>query len=166
MRARMGGMCPAVSSRECCLKMNQSDSEAFVAQACAIPFRQQARQFEFCLITSLNKGRWGFPKGTIDPGETYPVTALKEAYEEAGLRGEIVGTPLGDYEYAKWGGQLRVTVVMMRVSEALEHWLEARQRKRAWCSAEEALARLANADQRRLLEQAVQRLAAMHSVNF
>ncbi|HVX59947.1 MAG TPA: NUDIX hydrolase [Pirellulales bacterium] len=146
--------------------MNQLDSEAFALQACAIPFRQQARQFEFCLITSLNKGRWGFPKGTIDPGETYPETALKEAYEEAGLRGEIVGTPLGSYEYAKWGGQLRVTVVMMRVSEVLEHWLEARQRKRAWCSAEEARVRVANADQRRLLEQAIQRLAAMPAAEF
>jgi len=146
--------------------MIQSESEQYVAQACAVPFRQQSRQLEFCLITSLNKRRWGFPKGTIDPGEMFPETALKEAYEEAGLRGEIVGTPLGHYEYAKWGGLLRVTVVMMRVSEVLEHWLEAGQRKRAWCSADEARARLANADQRRLLEQAIQRLAAMHSVNL
>lgn len=146
--------------------MNQHDPQQYVAQACAVPFRQQARQLEFCLITSLNKGRWGFPKGTIDPGETYPETALKEAYEEAGLRGEIIGKPLGHYEYVKWGGPLRVTVVMMRVSEVLDQWLEAGQRKRVWCAAEEALARLASADQRRLLELAIERLAALQSSNL
>ena len=53
-------------------------------------------QYEFCLITSLRKGRWGFPKGITDPGETHVETALKEADEEAGLRGRIVGDSLGE----------------------------------------------------------------------
>lgn len=145
--------------------MKQASSQQIIAQACAAPFRRRARQLEFCLITSLNKGRWGFPKGTIDPGETFLETALKEAYEEAGLRGEIVGEPLGHYEYSKWGGSLRVTVVMMRVTEALESWLEVRERKRAWCSADEALERLANADQRRLLDLAIKRLASPRSAS-
>lgn len=139
--------------------MNQNDLRQLIAQACAAPYRRRGRRLEFCLITSINKGRWGFPKGTIDPGETFLETALKEAYEEAGLRGEIAGDPLGHYEYAKWGCALRVTVVVMRVTEVLDEWLEAGLRKREWCSSEEALARLANADQRRLLELAIQRLA-------
>ena len=139
--------------------MNHDDSQRFIAQACAVPYRTRARSLEFCLITSINKGRWGFPKGTVDPGETFLETALKEAYEEAGLRGEIAGAPLGQYEYAKWGAELRVTVVTMRVTEVLEEWLESGLRKRDWCSGDEALARLANADQRRFLALAIQQLA-------
>ena len=125
-----------------------------------MPFRTESGSLEFCLITSLSKGRWGFPKGTIDPGETYRETALKEAYEEAGLRGEIIHEPLGAYDYAKWGARLSVTVVLMRVTEVHETWLEAGLRRRAWCAAEEAHERLANADQRRLLAAAIQCLAS------
>lgn len=141
--------------------MDQFGSSTFIAQACAVPYRTQAGALEFCLITSLSKGRWGFPKGTIDPGETYRETALKEAYEEAGLRGEIVDEPLGRYDYAKWGASLQVTVVLMRVAEVHDQWLEAGMRQRAWCTADEAQQRLANADQRRLLEAAMQRLAGL-----
>ena len=32
-----------------------------------------------------------FPKGTVDPGASRPATALKEAFEESGLRVEITG---------------------------------------------------------------------------
>ncbi|HUY88082.1 MAG TPA: NUDIX hydrolase [Pirellulales bacterium] len=127
-----------------------------------MPYRAHHGALEFCLITSLNKGRWGFPKGTIDPGETYLGTASKEAYEEAGLRGEIVDEPLGQYDYAKWGASLRVTVVLMRVTESHDRWLEAGLRQRAWCTAEEAQRRVANSDQRRLLQAAIRRLAAQN----
>lgn len=141
--------------------MDHFGSPLFIAQACAVPYRTLAGAHEFCLITSLNKGRWGFPKGTIDPGETYRETALKEAYEEAGLRGEIVDEPLGSYDYAKWGASLQVTVVLMRVAEIDEQWLEAGLRQRVWCTAGEAQQRIANADQRRLLAAAVQRLTGL-----
>jgi 8-oxo-dGTP pyrophosphatase MutT (NUDIX family) len=47
------------------------------------------------------KGAYGgakatFPKGTIDPGETPQQAALREAFEESGLHGEITGLA-GDY---------------------------------------------------------------------
>lgn len=142
--------------------MDQRGSTTLISQACAVPFRAHHGALEFCLITSLNKGRWVFPKGTIDPGETYLETALKEAYEEAGLRGEVVDEPLGQYDYAKWGASLRVTVVLMRVTEIHDRWLEAGLRQRAWCSAEEAQRRVAKADQRRFLEIAIERLAAQN----
>ena len=77
-----------------------------IHQVCVIPFRRQDDQLQFCLITSLKKQRWIFPKGIIDPGETYRESALKEALEEAGLRGQIVGEPLGHFFDAKWGARL------------------------------------------------------------
>jgi 8-oxo-dGTP pyrophosphatase MutT (NUDIX family) len=138
--------------------MDQLDVSPHMHQACAVPYRAHASSLEFCLITSLSKGRWGFPKGMIDPGETFRETALKEAQEEAGLLGEIVGEPLGQYEYAKWGATLSVTVVLMSVTEVQDQWLEAALRRRAWCSVDEARERIANLDQRRLLDAAIQRL--------
>ena len=99
-------------------------------QASAIPFRRRDGDLEFCLITSMSKRQWCFPKGIIDPGETPAETALKEAAEEAGLRGCIVGDALGEYEYGKWGRVLRVVVLLMEVHHADDDWPEAEHRQR------------------------------------
>ena len=58
-----------------------------ILQSTVLPFRRQSERLEICLITSSHGPRWGFPKGVIDPGETAEETGLKEAYEEAGIRG-------------------------------------------------------------------------------
>ena len=126
-----------------------------IHQASAIPFRRVDDQVEFCLITSLKRKRWMFPKGIIDPGETYVETALKEAYEEAGLHGRIVGQPLGTYEYFKWETTLEVTVVLMQVLACDDHWEEAGLRKRRWLPADEALEVLPKEELRDLLQKAI-----------
>ena len=119
----------------------QSDFAPSLLQASAVPFRRAGeRASEFCLITSISSGRWGFPKGLIDPGETPIEAGLKEAHEEAGLHGQILGEPLGEYQYAKWGSMLSVTAYLMEVSRADAQWLEADRRQRQWVSAESAAA--------------------------
>src|SRR5262249_34177969 len=136
----------------------QTDIPPSLLQASAVPFRRQDEGLEFCLITSLSSGRWGFPKGLIDPGETAIEAALKEAHEEAGLHGQIVGEPLGEYQYAKWGSMLTVTVFLMEVSRADTSWLEADRRQRQWVSAEAAARMLDRRHLARLLRWAVRRL--------
>lgn len=116
---------------------------------------------EFCLITSMSKGRWCFPKGIIDPGETPAETALKEAYEEAGLRGRILGEPLGEYRYGKWGRMLRVLVVLMEVEEADEHWQEAKYRQRQWVDGAEALEMVAQSRLGQFVEETLRRLVVL-----
>ena len=131
-----------------------------ILQASAIPYRRNGKDLEFCLVTSVKKRRWGFPKGIIDPGETPEETALKEADEEAGLAGAIEGPPLGEYAYAKWGTTLNVAVYLMRVSSAAEDWAEREMRERAWVSAQEAQRRLDRDELRRLVDAALARLQA------
>jgi len=127
-------------------------------QALAIPYREASGQFEFCLVTSLAKRRWGFPKGIVDPGETAEETAAKESWEEAGLRGEVVGLPLGEYEDAKWGFRLLVAGYVLRITDVAERWLEADLRQRVFLAPADARERLAKRDQRELFDVAVQRL--------
>ena len=57
-------------------------------QASAVPCRWAGSSLEFCLITT-SSGRWGFPKGYIDPGETEEQTALKVAIDEVCLHGDV-----------------------------------------------------------------------------
>lgn len=90
------------------------------------------------LVTSRRRGRWIIPKGVVDPGSTPEESALKEAYEEAGVRGEASSIQLGEYEYDKWGGVCRVKVYLMRVRSVLDDWPESAARERLWMTVETA----------------------------
>jgi len=125
------------------------------AQVCAIPFRRFDGQIKLCLITSLRKKRWIFPKGIIDPGETYIETALKESYEEAGLHGKILEPVLGHFDDNKWNRVLRVKVVLMQVKSYDENWPEAEGRERRWVFPQEALEMLERKKLRAFLSQAL-----------
>ncbi len=137
--------------------MKPADSSPLL-QAAAIPYRLREGRPEFCLITSIRRGTWGFPKGIVDPGETASETALKEAEEEAGLHGRIVGEPLGAYQYDKWNTTLQVTVYLMEVTAADDDWEEADLRSRTWHRADEARAAIQRRELRKLLDVALQRI--------
>jgi 8-oxo-dGTP pyrophosphatase MutT (NUDIX family) len=104
------------------------------------------------------KGKWGFPKGMIDPGETSAETARKEALEEAGIEGAIEGPPLGSYDYAKWGLALRATFYLMEVERCREDWPESEMRERRWCAYDEAYDLLGRDELRTMLARARDRL--------
>jgi 8-oxo-dGTP pyrophosphatase MutT (NUDIX family) len=128
-----------------------------LAQASVIPFRFHDGQLEFCLITSIRARKWGFPKGLIDPGETAIEAGLKEAWEEAGLTGKVVGEPLGRYQYEKWGETLEVEVFLMQVDSAADTWLEAEQRDRRWATGQETLELIAGDKRAKFFEEAWKR---------
>jgi phosphohistidine phosphatase len=112
----------------------------FYKQSGVIPYRVADEDVEVLLITSRRRARWIIPKGVIDPGQTAEESARKEAYEEAGITGEVSSTPLGEYEYHKWGGVCRVKVYLMEVKQVLDSWPEGSTRERRWLTLEEAAA--------------------------
>ena len=130
-----------------------------IRQACAVPFRREENDVVFCLITSLKRKRWIFPKGIIDPGETREETALKEAMEEAGLHGRIIGDPLGSYEDSKWSSKIDVTVLLMEVERSEDDWQEADLRDRCWVAPAEALRLVRRPALKRMLRCAIERIA-------
>lgn len=126
------------------------ESKPEMEQACVVPYRQGHAGTEVCLITSLKKQRWIFPKGIVEDEETVAEAALKEAWEEAGLRG-TVGPVVDSYHRHKWGKQLNVQVMLMNVTETLQTWPEKAMRKRAWVSIDKARDRLSRNVHRDLL---------------
>ena len=115
-------------------------------QYAALPWRRVS-ELEILLITSRETPRWVIPKGWPMDGLSEAEAAAQEAYEEAGIRGDMATPSAGIYTYAKrvrGGGNTRcqVDVFAMEVTEILDLWPEAHQRRRQWFSTQEAAARV------------------------
>ena len=64
------------------------------------------------------EGTWALPKGLVDPGERPAETALREGFEETGLRGRP-GPKLGDVRYVyTWEGERVFKVVSFYLARA------------------------------------------------
>ena len=99
-------------------------------QAAVIPYRIRNERVEVALVsTSRGKG-WVVPKGWVDEGERPRDAAIREAEEEAGLRGVVTRKPLG--RYLKSNGRRLVDVYAMRVTDVADRWLEDDVRRRRW----------------------------------
>ena len=103
-----------------------------IKQSAVIPYRATPDGIKILLITSSSGRRWIVPKGIIEPGLTAAASAQKEAYEEAGIRGEVSSAAIGKYEYPKWGATCVVSVFLLDVRTILEAWPEASMRHRRW----------------------------------
>ena len=122
------------------------------------------------LITSRERGRWIVPRGWPMKGRAPFMTAALEAFEEAGIIGDIDPQPLTDFHYLKGHDDgsremVKVTLFGMNVQGTLTHWREREQRKRQWFGLDEAAARLDDAELARFvrtLASGPARLVARH----
>jgi 8-oxo-dGTP pyrophosphatase MutT (NUDIX family) len=111
-------------------------------QSGVIAYRKKKKGYRVLLVTSRRRKRWVIPKGLIEAGMTASESAAKEAWEEAGIVGEVSGRPMGEYTYKKWGGVCHVQVFLFQVTDTLERWPEGEIRDRAWYSIEGAARRV------------------------
>ncbi|MCO6417073.1 NUDIX hydrolase [Siccirubricoccus sp. KC 17139] len=112
-------------------------------QCAALPLRERDGTIQVLLVTSRETRRWVLPKGWTEAANRAAEQAAVEAFEEAGIRGDIAPTPIGSYDYEKRIGKhrslpCRVEVFPMRVAELLEDWPERAERERRWFSLTEA----------------------------
>lgn len=114
-------------------------------QIAALPWRWRGDDVEVMLVTSRETRRWVIAKGNRMDGLSDAEAAVEEAYEEAGVQGDIAGIPVGSYRYDKRmkDGRLLpcvVDVYPLEVLIQLGAWPELEQRKRRWMTREEAAA--------------------------
>ena len=70
-------------------------------QVAVIPVRRAGGALEVCLIRRKDAEKWGIPKGFVERGDSPEEAALNEAAEEAGLKGEVQGAAIGEYQVRK-----------------------------------------------------------------
>lgn len=107
------------------------------------------------LVTSRETRRWVVPKGWPLAKRADHVAAANEAWEEAGVRGEVRARKIGRFTYEKRlkneAIPVRVTVYLLAVTEIADNWPEKGQRKRAWFTPEKAAAAVAEPELKELL---------------
>jgi 8-oxo-dGTP pyrophosphatase MutT (NUDIX family) len=116
----------------------------------ALPFAvTDEGEIKVLLVTTRGRRGWIIPKGWPIRNLTAAATAVREAYEEAGLVGTVIGDdPIGYYRYEKRRHSRRVTmyevtVFLLEVERQLRKWPEKSERETRWFTPEQAAALVA-----------------------
>ena len=99
-----------------------------------VPYRKKKGKLKVLLITTRNDN-WGLPKGNLIKKIGARKTALREAYEEAGIVGEIKGK--GKKFWPAPGESIYFWP--MTVEKELNRWPERNYRTRKWVKPSKAL---------------------------
>lgn len=113
------------------------DDPPVARQVAALPWRTAGGGIEVLLVTSRETRRWVVPKGWPMRGRSAPQAAAREAFEEAGVEGNVSTKVLGQFSYDKRlrdGQSLHVTVELFALRVKLQHadWPEKGQRVARW----------------------------------
>jgi 8-oxo-dGTP pyrophosphatase MutT (NUDIX family) len=108
-----------------------------------LALRMQGESVSVMLVTSRGTRRWIIPKGNPEKGKSGAEVGAIEAFEEAGVLGEVWNAPIGSYVSLKHLANGRVVpcaieVYRMDVDEVLDDWPEKGQRQRCWATLDEA----------------------------
>jgi 8-oxo-dGTP diphosphatase len=112
-------------------------------------------------------GVWALPKGNLDPGEKPAETAVRDVWEETGVRGTVL-EKLGDvkYAYTRRDGERTFKIVsffLLRAGRGRIGEIDERMRvevaEARWLPLEEAPRLLAYKGEREMAAKALDRLA-------
>lgn len=104
-----------------------------------LPYLKRSGKTKIILITSRNSNQWIVPKGNLIAQKSKRESALQEAYEEAGLTGELDQNFKFRLFIMSHGIKTDLTLYPMRINKHLiKKWPESHQRKRIEVSCEQA----------------------------
>jgi 8-oxo-dGTP pyrophosphatase MutT (NUDIX family) len=117
-------------------------------QAGAIIVRAGKNGPRILLVTARrNPSNWIFPKGHVESGETLKAAAVREAREEAGIEGKVVGAA-GRMSFEFGDNTYRVTYFVVRTTDEGK---EREGRRLRWLKYKQALRWLTYEETRDLL---------------
>jgi 8-oxo-dGTP pyrophosphatase MutT (NUDIX family) len=126
-------------------------------QVAALCWREKGGERQFLLVRSLDSNRWIIPKGWPMRGKTLAEAAAIEAWEEAGVKGEVSLASIGRFYYEKVRGSgvrqsCEAVVFGLRVTNLMSDFPESDLRKPKWFSADEAVKRVREPELQALIQ--------------
>ncbi|XP_056605306.1 diphosphoinositol polyphosphate phosphohydrolase NUDT4B [Triplophysa dalaica] len=123
-------------------KPNQTrtyDREGFKRRAACLCIRNEREDEVLLVSSSRNPDQWIVPGGGMEPEEEPCGAAVREVFEEAGVKGKL-GRLLGVFEQNQ-DRKHRTYVYVLTVTETLDAWEDSVTigRKREWFSVDEAI---------------------------
>jgi len=122
-----------------------------------IPMAIQGERIALMFVTSQQRGRWILPKGNLKTGETHAEGCAREAFEEAGIKGDFIAefpiTAAISKSSADGVKQTAVTYYPLLVTEQFDEWPEKTKRERHWVLMQDAHHVTDREDFRTLIEQ-------------
>ena len=139
------------------LDMIRGQTDPAYVQVAALCLRAGPTGPEVLLVQTLERKLWVIPKGWPMKGKTLAEAAAREAWEEAGVRGQIAPAPLGSFVYTKIKKsgvpvQCRAHVFQLNVTDMANAYPEAGTRTRCWMSPAQAAALVQFDDLRAILQ--------------
>lgn len=119
----------------------------------AVLFCENERGRQYVLVTELS-GNTGLPKGHVEPGESTMQTALREIYEETGLRAEIIPGFGGEIVYPQGKGMLKHFTYYLAFFDCMEEPVSGPDVIAHLLPYDQALRKLSFADVRAVLRNA------------
>lgn len=130
-----------------------------------VAFRHIDTRIQIAIVSVKPNLRWQLPKGIVDPGETFEVTAVREVREEAGIETEpmeLLETVQYWYQHIQDGRHIRYHkyvhfyLLEYRSGDVAHHDHEVAESR--WVSFDEALEMLAFKSERDVVEKARERI--------
>ena len=104
---------------------NNYSIECLYESSCgAVIFREEQNERKFLLIRNRRSAHWGFPKGHIELGETEEETAIREVFEETGLKIRIVPGFVKKSEYTIQGKIEKSVSIFLAETDETEYKLQ------------------------------------------
>ncbi|XP_056455437.1 nudix (nucleoside diphosphate linked moiety X)-type motif 4a [Gadus chalcogrammus] len=128
-------------------KSNQTrtyDGEGFKRRAACLCFKNEGEDEVLLVSSSRHPDQWIVPGGGMEPEEEPGGAAVREVYEEAGVKGKL-GRLLGVFEHNQ-DRKHRTFVYVLTITETLDDWEDSVTigRKRKWFKIDDALQVLQN----------------------
>ena len=137
------------------LKLRTGRKTDVRAQFAALCWRVKNDQVQVCLVTSRTRKRWIIPKGWPMHKQTPANAAATEAFEEAGLQGEVFDICIGVYTHSNPSKVNNAPIITMvyplHVSHVHSKWPEKSQRRRKWYSLKKAAKKLSEPELKQIV---------------
>lgn len=137
-------------------------SEPEVEAAGCVVWRRSAESLEVLVAHRPRYDDWSFPKGKLDPGESFLEAAVREVDEETGCIG-VIGDELEPARYVDHKGRSKIVRYWLMAADSSFDVgaFEANDEVDviAWMRPADAHKKLSYGDDRTLLDQAVERLS-------